>query len=381
MTSPLQADTARPATGGETMPGPATLRVPADPDELLDVSVEQGWGDGLPVVPPTEARVADMLRFTDREPDEVLGVLPPGRGAVTVRAVAVNAVLAGCRANHFPVVLTAVAAMVEHQNRLNVYGALATTNPVTTAGFVNGPVVGALDFNASWNCLGQGNRANATVGRAIRLASINLGGARPGEMDRATHGFPGKYSFFFAENEGHNPWEPVHVEAGFDADVSTVTLLAAAGTLNMLEFSENGEEILRTFADSIAFPTSNDYLCVGEPWLVLAPEHAAEIHAAGFTKAAVREYLWEHSKLPFHAFSTRTREYIMRPAWGPVLGELDDDTPIPIGETPESIKIVIAGGPSVHSVYLPTFGDSRAVTVPITDREGRPIRDFTKPVR
>lgn len=359
----------------------STLQVPADPDALLEASVEQGWGDGFPVVPPTAERVAAMLRFTDRDPDEVLGIMPPARGEVTARLVAANAVLAGCRPDYFPVVLTAVAAMIEHQDRFNVYGMLATTNPVTIAGFVNGPVVDALGFNAGWNCLGQGNRANATVGRAIRLATVNLGGARPGEMDRATHGFPGKYSFFFAENEPENPWEPVNVEAGFDPDVSTVTLIGAAGTLNMLDFSDDGHEVLRTIADSMRFPTSNDYLCCGEPWLIFSPEHAELIAEAGYTKASIREYIWEASKLPLKAFTKRSLDYTLRPAWQPVLGDLGEDGMVPVAETPEAIKIAVAGGPSIHSVYVPTFGDTRSMTVPIAGRDGTPIRDFSTPIR
>jgi hypothetical protein len=355
------------------------VRLPDSLEAVYEHFQTQGWGDGLPVVPPTEARVREMLRYTDHDPDEVIGLVPPGRGEASVLKVAVNAVMAGCRPEYLPVVLAAVRAMC--QEPFNLYGIQTTTNPVTVAGFVNGPVVRALGFNAGWNCLGQGNRANATVGRAIRLVLVNIGGGRPGELDRATHGQPGKYSFFFAENEAENPWRPFHVECGFDPNVSTVTVVGASGTLNLLEPTDDADDLLRVFAASMRFPASNDYMFNGEPWLVLCPEHAAVLHRAGYDKEAVRAALWERTRQPFREFSKRAAHYWVTPTWRPLLGELTEDTLIPIADTPERIRIVVAGGPSIHSVYVPTFGDTRAVTVPITGRDGAPWRAFGQPVR
>ncbi|MQB01354.1 MAG: hypothetical protein GEU78_13860 [Actinobacteria bacterium] len=358
-----------------------TLRVADDPLELCRQSTREGWGDGLPLVPPTEERVNEALRFTDRDPDEVLGNVPPSRGEATVRHVAVNAVMAGCLPAYFRVVLAAVDAMIRQQDRFNLYGMQATTNPVGIAGFVNGPVIEQLDFNAGWNSLGQGNQANATVGRAIRLCALNLGGARPGQMDRATHGFPGKYSFFFAENEPASPWDPFHVEHGHEPGASTVTLFGAAGNLNMLEFTDDGHELARVMAASIRFPTNNDYLCNGEPWLVVSPEHADTLRDAGYDKANLRQFLWEHARIPIAEFTRRTLDYIVRAMWEPVLGELTEETSIPPAEKPEHIRIVVSGGPSVHSQYVPTFGDTRHLVVPIVNNDGEPILDFTVPAR
>lgn len=340
-------------------------------EDVYEKFLEEGWGDGLPIIPPTEDRVARMLAATDREPDEVVAVVPPGQGEATVLKVAINAVMAGCRPEYFPVVLTAVEAMCRPE--FNLLGIQGTTNPVTVAGFVSGPVVKALGFNSGWNCLGQGNRANATVGRAIRLVLINIGGGRPGELDRATHGQPGKYSFFFAENENDSPWEPFHVEQGFPPGTSTVTVIGASGTVNMLEPTDNAEELLRVIALTLRSPAGNDYIFNGEPWLIISPEHAHVLSAGGYNKESIRRVLWENSRIPARDFTKKCLQYWVESAWRPVLGEITDDTLIPIAESPERIRIVVAGGPSIHSVFIPTFGDTRAVTLPITDRHGQPL--------
>ena len=355
------------------------VRVPDSLEAIYEKVMEEGWGDGLPVIPPTEERVEQALAYTDHDPDDVIGIVPPGRGEATVLKIAVNAVMAGCRPEYLPVVITAVRAMC--QEPFNLYGIQATTNPVTVAGFVNGPVRAALGFNSGWNCLGQGNRANATVGRALRLILVNIGGARPGDLDRATHGQPGKYSFFFAENEEANPWQPYHVERGFQPDVSTVTVIGASGTLNMLEPTDDAADMLRVFADSGRFPTSNDFLFNGEPWLVLCPEHAEVLKAAGHAKESIRSFLWERMRIPAREFTRKSLQYWVRSSWAAILGEIADETLIPIADTPERIRIVVAGGPSIHSVWVPTFGDTRSVTLPITDRNGEPIRRFGTPFR
>lgn len=358
-----------------------TLEVPEDPLELCRRSVEEGWGDGLPLVPPTPERVQKALRYTHRDPDEVLGTVPPSRGEATVRHVAVNAVMAGCSPPMLRVVLAAFEGVVRSQDTFNLYGVQATTNPVGIAGFVNGPAINQLGFNGGWNSLGPGNHANATVGRALRLCAVNLGGARPGVLDRATHGWPGKYTFFFAENEDASPWEPFHVEQGHPPGTSCITVFGAAGNVNMLEFTEDGWELCRTIAASIKFPTNNDYLCNGEPWLVLSPEHAETLAGAGIDKDGLRRYLWKHARVPVTEFTKRALDYTVRPMWEPVLGSLSDDDAIPPGESPEAIHIVVTGGPSVHSQYVPTFGDTRHICVPLLDADGAPVTDFTAPAR
>jgi len=358
-----------------------TVRVPDSPEGIYERFLDEGWGDGLPLVPPTQDRVEAALRFTDYDPEHIAAVIPPAQGEASVLKIAVNCVMAGCHPSYLPVLIQAVIAMSRPQ--LNVYGIQATTNPATVAGFVNGPVIDQLGFNAGCNCLGQGNRANATVGRAIRLVLINIGGGRPGLMDRATHGQPGKYTFFFAENEPDSPWTPYHVDAGFDPKVSTVTVFSASGTMNLLESTEDDEEMLSAFAGAIRSPVSNDYMFNGEPWLIFSPEHAATLHRSGYDKDAVRRGLWEMGKMPLREFSRRVVQYRVRPTWEPILGQLDDDTLIPLGETPDHIRIMVAGGPGTHSVYVQGFGATQSVTMAITDSKGVPISRFgvAAPVR
>jgi hypothetical protein len=202
---------------------------------------------------------------------------------------------------------------------------------------------------------------------------LNVGGGRPGDLDRATHGQPAKYTLFFAENEEASPWGPYHVACGYSEETSTVTVLAPAGTLNMIEPTDDAGEMLRTFAGAIRSPGGNDSIFNGQPWVVLSPEHAEVLTRGGHTKESICRELWEQTRIPLCEFSRKTAEYWVRPSWEPILGQLDDETLIPVAATPEQIRLVIAGGPSIHSVYLPTFGDTRSVTVPIVDASGEPI--------
>jgi hypothetical protein len=346
-----------------------TITVSNTIEGTFETFMNNGWGDGLPLVPPTAERVELMLG--DFDPDEIAAVVPPGTSDATVLKVAVNAVMAGCLPAHLPIVLAALRAACASE--FNLYALQTTTNPVTVAGFVNGPVIDALGFNGSWNCFGQGSRANATVGRAIRLVLLNVGGARPGELDRATHGQPGKYSFFFAENEAQSPWEPNHVAAGYPRETSTVTVIGAAGTLNMIEPTDDASELLRTFAGAMRSAGGNDAIFNGEPWIAMSPEHADVLVKAGHTKESIRRELWQQTRIPLREFSRKTAEYWVVPSWEPILGPLKDDSLIPLGAAPEHIRLVVAGGPSIHSVFIPTFGDTRAVTLPVLDAGGAPI--------
>ena len=341
-----------------------TIRVANRPEAIYERFLADGFGDGLPVIPPTRDRVRDALKATDYDPSHLLGVIPPRNGEATVFDVAVNSVLAGCRPEYLPVVIQAVLACC-HES-MNLAAIQTTTNPVTVAGFVNGPIVERLGFNAGGNCLGQGNRANATIGRAIRFVLVNIGGAQPSAVDMATHGQPGKFTFFFAENEKASPWPSYSNDLGYDANVSTVTLFGAAGTTNMLEASNEASELLRTFADALRSPVSNDYLLNGEPWLIFGPEHAATLAAGGYDKEAVRRTLWELSQIPASAFSRKNRLHRIIPTWEPILGTIYDDTLIPIAASPDQIRILVAGGPGTHSVHLPTAGLPRSVTMRIS---------------
>ncbi|TAK01912.1 hypothetical protein EPO44_08705, partial [bacterium] len=195
--------------------------------ELNELFYERGWTDGLPIIPPTEGNVRAMLSQSHYEANATLGFLPPSMNPVTVEKLAVNAVLAGCVPDYFPVVLAAVEGLLDEE--LGLYSMQTATNTTAPLLIVNGPIVKILCLNAGGNLFGPGCRANATIGRAIRLILINIGGEVPGITDPSTHGQPGKYSFCIAEAEDESPWEPLHVELGYPKEQSTVTLIGAGG--------------------------------------------------------------------------------------------------------------------------------------------------------
>ncbi|MEY2452193.1 MAG: hypothetical protein QOD92_1767, partial [Acidimicrobiaceae bacterium] len=205
----------------------------ADLEDEMEALFDRGWTDGLPVVPPTAARVLRMLQGTSRSADEIVAVVPPDLVECTVEKVAINAVLAGCVPEYLPVVLTALEAACTDE--FNMHGLLATTMPVGPVLIVNGPIRRRIGMNAGINVLGQGNRANSTIGRALQLVIRNVGGGRPGGVDRATQGNPGKVSFCFPEDEEGSPWEPLHVERGFAPTASTVTLFAGEGPRGVVD--------------------------------------------------------------------------------------------------------------------------------------------------
>ena len=335
------------------------LEAPVDLEAFNEFCEQRHWSDGLPLVPPTAERVERMLQRCGRVPDEVVANVAPGFAEATVERIAINAVMAGCRPQYLPVLLAAVEASAER--RFNLQGIQATTNPATPWIIVNGPIAREIGMNAGINCIGQGTAANATLGRALRLVLQNIGGALPGEMDRATHGQPAKFTFCCAENEPENPWTPLHVERGMAPGSSAVTLVGAAGTLNLNSHAKDAPDLLRIIADSMTFPASNDYHFCGEPWIILSPEHAEVLKLGGLTKHDVKRELWELSKMAASRFAAKDLVRA-RHTRGPELGNITSDTLLPVSLTAEDIGIVVAGGPGTHSVYVPTFGQTRAVT-------------------
>jgi len=340
----------------------ATFEAPDDFDAINRIYREKNWSDGLPVVPPTAARVDAMLKHTQRARHDMVACIAPGFGAATVERIAINAVLAGCDPEYLPVLIAATEAVADPA--FNLQGIQATTNPVAVWLVVNGPIARKLQVNATFNCIGQGAWANATLGRALRLILQNIGGALPGAMDRATHGQPGKYTFCCAENEEHHPWQPLHVERGFALTDSTVTVVGAEGTMNMNTHAKDADELARVIAETMMHPPSNEYVHGGEPWFILGSEHADIFHRAGWDKARVKRELWQRSKMAVRQLSvkeidraraSRTKEF----------GELSADTLLPISPSPDDIQLIVAGGPGTHSVYVPCFGNSRAATRPV----------------
>lgn len=337
----------------------ARIEAPDDLDAINKLYRERRWSDGLPIVPPTLERVDRMLRCTRRARDEVVARIAPGFGAATVERIAINAVLTGCDPEYLPVLIAATEAVASPE--FNLQGIQATTNPAAIWIIVNGPAARRLQINGTFNCLGEGTWANATIGRALRLILRNVGGALPGEMDRATQGQPGKYTFCCAENEAANPWPPLHVERGFPPGASTVTVVGAEGTMNMNSHTKDADELLRVIAETMIHPPSNEYTHGGEPWLVFGPEHAEILKRAGLTKTEVKHRLWERSKMRADRMSAKDLQRV-KDSRGDELGEIRPDTMLSIARRPEEIGIIVAGGPGTHSVYVPCFGNSRAVT-------------------
>lgn len=337
----------------------ALIEAPDDIEAINRLYHERRWSDGLPIVPPTVERVERMLAGTRRPRDETVAHLAPGFGAASVDRIAINAVMAGCAPEHLPVVIAAVEAVSESQ--FNLQGMQATTNPVAVWIVVNGPAARVLGINGGFNCLGQGTQANAAIGRALHLVLQNIGGALPGEMDRATHGQPGKYTFCCAENEEASPWEPQHVERGFARDDSTVTVVGAEGTMNMNTHTKDAAELLRVIAETMQHPPSNEYCYGSEPWLILSPEHADILKAGGLSKLEVKRQLWDLSRMPAGRMTERDLLRVKASRTGE-LGEIQPDTLLPIAHRPEDIRVIVAGGPGTHSVYVPCFGNTRAVT-------------------
>ena len=264
----------------------------ADLEDEMEALFDRGWTDGLPVVPPTEQRVLRMLEGTTRAPDEIVAIVPPDLVECTVEKVAINAVLAGCAPEHLPVVLTALEAACTDE--FNMHGLLATTMPVGPVLIVNGPIRRRIGMNAGINVLGQGNRANVTIGRALQLVIRNVGGGRPGGVDRATHGNPGKVSFCFPEDEEGSPWEPLHVERGFAPEASTVTLFPGEGPRGDVDqLSRDPDSLARSLAACLRTVQHPKLPMVFDAILVISPEHGRVFREAGWSKAQVKARLHE----------------------------------------------------------------------------------------
>jgi hypothetical protein len=351
-------------------PAATTFVFPGGYDGIDALYQERGWTDGLPIVPPTEALVREFLGWTDREPREVVAVLPPRQGEATVERIAANAVMAGCRPDYLPVVLTAIEALADPL--FNLDSLQATTHPVAPLVVINGPIAREIGLNAGYNAYGQGFRANVTIGRAVRLVLMNVGGGLPGTGDRATQGTPAKIAHCVAENENDNPWEPLHVEAGLPADVSAVTAFGCEGPHNIQDhFSNTGLGVLRTVAGAMGQAGSNNLLGRGWPLLSLGPEHAATIARDGYTKQQVKEFLFEHARFPLARLGREyQRQQIER--WGAVDAP---NTMLPIVRAPGDISVIVVGGAGKHSSWQPTFGDgTRPTRRVIARRDGTPLR-------
>ena len=352
----------------------STLEVEHDYVGINDLFHERGWTDGLPIIPPTQELVAAMLAYCDRPWDEPVARIAPRYGEATPVRIATNAVMAGCRPEYFPVVLTAIEALCEEP--FNLYGLQATTHLVSPLIVVNGPIATELGINCGANALGSGCRSNASIGRAVRLALVNIGGGRSGAGDMATFGSPAKYSYLTAENEAESPWEPLHVERGYAAGTSTVTVIGAECPHNVNDHqSVTGEGILKMIAGTLATTGNNDvYNTDPHPAVVIGPEHAATIAGDGFSKADVKRYLFEHAVLPLQRFSRENIERRFLVTFRDRYRTADSPLPVPVVQRAEDIVVIVTGGPGKHSAVMPTFGVTVPVTRDIRRADGRAVR-------
>ena len=268
-----------------------------DDEDEIEAIYERGWTDGLPVVVPTQKRVMRMLAGTSRDPKEVLGLCPPNLAPLTVEKVAINAVLAGCKPEYLPVVLAAVEAALDPV--FSWHGVLATTMFVGPVVIVNGPIRRQISMNARGNALGQGNRANATIGRALQLIIRNVGGGRPQEVDRATLGNPGKYTYCFAEDEEGSCWEPLSSDFGVARGVSAVTVFAGFGLQGVVDQkSRTPESLARSMAESLKAIHNVKLAPACDALLVVCPEHERTFRQAGWSKARLLEELYRLCQIP-----------------------------------------------------------------------------------
>lgn len=330
-----------------------------DPAQWNDYALEQGWGDGMPLMPPTEGAVARFVE-TCRGDNEPFPPMPPRRVIPTLDSIAANAVMAGCKAEYFPVVVSAVRALLNPD--YNLHGTLATTHPCAPGVILNGPIRSLLDINCGSNCFGQGHRANATIGRAVQLTLLNVGGAKPGEMDRSTQGSPAKYAFCFGENEEDSPWEPYHVRRGFDVADSVVTVLPCEPPHNINDHaSTSGEGILMTIAGTVSQTGANVIYGTAPYTIALGPEHAQTIHRDGWSIEDIQQKLYEASAVHISRVSAENRtNYEQDREQAPVNDHYY------LTRSPEDIQILVAGGAGKHSAYIPTFGFTEACSVRVS---------------
>ena len=329
--------------------------------DLAEWYLTQPWSDGLPVVAPTPEKVAAMVDALGGDGDKVECRIPPRWGDLTRQTLAVNLVMAGCMPGYAPVVRAALLAMCEPQFNLN--GLQASTHMAAPLLIVNGPIRKQIGMNAGCNVFGSGNRANATIGRAIRLVMLTVGGGIPGDLDKATLGHPGKYTYCIAENEEESPWAPYHVEQGFAAVDNCVFVIASEAPHSASNHvADDPEGILDTLVSVMSTLGHNNATMGGSCTVVVGVEHAKTIAAKGWTRNDVKNYLWMYSGNTFDAISYGNRYGKIYNKNLPKWYRRNPESRIPIVERPEHIHLFVAGGSAGRfSAFIPGWGN---VTMP-----------------
>ena len=339
-----------------------TFRVHEVPDDLLaaiDYCYEKGWTDGLPVIPPAVERVEATLVFEGRPPETVIARHPATGLELSLHAAAVNAVMAGCLPEYFPVVIAAFEAM--DKPAFNFHGSTASTGGSAPLLIVSGPVADDIGMNADVNLFGPGNRANATIGRAVRLILRNVFQMLPGISDKSTQGNPGKYSFCIAERARGNPWPLLSTTQGYPPGISSVTVFAGGGFCNVENHGGNTpEQVLGSVADAMA-----NYGCItlGQSVVILSPEHLQVIAGAGWSREDAQAFLFKTACRTVDGMKAvgkyRDREYAKQ--HGPEAHALAEAGHMHRGLSPDDILITMGGGDAGgHSCFIPSWSRGRS---------------------
>ncbi len=343
-------------------------------EAVNDWFLEHDLTDGLPIIPPTEARVQAMTDYVERalgwRASDALGTLAPKCGVATIEKIAANAVMAGCKSEYMPVLIACVQAIADP--KFNLDALQTSTHNTSVLPIVNGPIRKAIDLNWGYNYTGSRWRSTASIGRALRLIMSNIGGT-PGSINIHTQGHIARYEHCIAENEEDNPWEPLHVERGYSLETSTVTVIPACPAAMIDENGGSGtaKDLLRTFSHSIAYVGNRNTNGEGQPLLILGPHHARLLANGGFSKAEVKRFIWERARvrvgdIPRGNLASFSRQNIK------FYTDVDPDCGIPIAEKPEDIVIVVMGGEGTHSLSVQTRLQCDNVTVPIVCKDGSP---------
>ena len=328
-----------------------------DMSEFMELVYEHGWSDGLPVFPPTDDQVTAMIRYVGRDPGEVIGVVPPGEGVATIEKIAINAVMAGCRPEYLPIVITALEAMLDPAFEL--LRVQATTAGPAPLAIISGPVVKKLGFNyAAGAFTGTGHRPNATIGRAIRLLLWNIGYGRPGQMSQATMGHPGRYAYLIAERppDDGNPWEELHVTSGLRPEDSAVSMFPVVthDQITPAFGTQTFDNSIYVIVDSICH--LGNFRAASQKMLVLNPQAAKILNETGWTKAKFRDLLVERCVRPVRDVKrTGGLSTTYKTHWTKVVDPNDDDAMVPAVVGPNGLQILVSGGwgsASSQSIWL-----------------------------
>jgi hypothetical protein len=335
-----------------------------DPEKVSYDFYIKRMTDGLPVIPPTKERVQKLLDYTDRDIQELIAVLPPKMGRATPEKIAVNSVMAGCMPQFMPIVMNIIESI--SNCKFNLASINATTHPVSICTIMNGHVSREIGASSGAGCLGPGNIANASIGRAVRLCLMNIAGAVPGLGDHATLGSPAKYSYAFAEFESESPWESLSNERGFKEDTSTTTVIAAEAPQNVNDHrSKRAEDLLETIAQTASTAGCNNSHVPGEILLIMSPEHAKTVSKNGWDKEDIKKYLHENCSVLLELADRGGRKIDEK--W------IEDEN-IRITRTPEDVIVVVAGGVGRHSMICHGFGtSSESITMPLTLKDGTSV--------